>query len=71
MTGGIYNAEKIRLINNRIIKHGGIVLDLYRGGVDESTLGPDLIFTKKYFAGMYLKPAFAEAYWYSKNQYQQ
>lgn len=43
---GIYNTEKIRLINNRIIKHAGIVLDLYRGGTDESTLGPDLVFTK-------------------------
>jgi poly(beta-D-mannuronate) lyase len=40
---GIYNIEKIRVMNNRIAKQDGMVLDLYRGGTDESTLGPDLV----------------------------
>lgn len=41
---GYYNAEKIKIINNQFVDGKGILFDLYRGGSDESTLGPDLFF---------------------------
>ena len=42
---GYYSVEKIAITNNRFLKGDGILLDLYRGGSDESTLGPDLNFS--------------------------
>lgn len=39
---GIYNAEYVILKNNVFKNVGGQVLDLYRGGADESTFGPFL-----------------------------
>lgn len=39
---GIYNAEYVILKNNVFKNVGGQVLDLYRGGSDESTFGPFL-----------------------------
>jgi len=42
---GYYNAEKIFLDNNRFTNGKGALIALYRGGNDESTLGPDLRFT--------------------------
>jgi poly(beta-D-mannuronate) lyase len=42
---GYYNVEKL-IINNCIIeKQKGMILGLYRTGVDESTMGPKLFFT--------------------------
>jgi len=41
---GYYNAEKIFLDNNRFSNGNGALILLYRGGNDESTLGPDLRF---------------------------
>jgi poly(beta-D-mannuronate) lyase len=41
---GYYNAEKIRIVNNRFTGGAGFLLQLYRGGNDESTMGPDLAF---------------------------
>lgn len=41
---GYYNVEKIKILNNQFADGNGILLDLYRGGSDESTLGPDLLF---------------------------
>lgn len=37
---GYYNAEKIVLANNSIINLLGTVMSIYRGGNDESTMGP-------------------------------
>ena len=42
---GYYSAEKIFISHNRFIDQSGALLDIYRGGVDESTLGPHLIFS--------------------------
>lgn len=39
---GIYNAENVVIENCRFTKIGGTVLNLYRGGTDESTFGPML-----------------------------
>lgn len=41
---GYYNAEKLVVTNNRFRDSKGALLDLYRGGNDESTMGPNLIF---------------------------
>ncbi|WP_078061800.1 polysaccharide lyase 6 family protein [Catenovulum maritimum] len=37
---GIYNAEYVTLKDNEFDNIGGALLDLYRGGTDESTFGP-------------------------------
>ncbi len=42
---GYYNAEKIYITNNTFSNMQGILLQVYRGGNDESTLGPQLFFT--------------------------
>ena len=42
---GYYNAEKIFISHNKFNNQTGILLDIYRGGNDESTLGPDLTFS--------------------------
>lgn len=42
---GYYNAEKIIIRHNRFLNHSGSLLNIYRGGSDESTLGPDLVFS--------------------------
>jgi poly(beta-D-mannuronate) lyase len=39
---GIYNVENVILKNNSFSNIGGAVLQLYRGGTDESTFGPVL-----------------------------
>jgi poly(beta-D-mannuronate) lyase len=41
---GIYNAEYIDIDRNTFINIGGTVVDVYRGGTDESTFGPHLSF---------------------------
>ncbi len=43
---GIYNAEYVIYQNTSFEDIGGSVLDLYRGGTDESTFGPILQFEK-------------------------
>ena len=40
---GYYNAEKIRFDKNTFVNQKGMIMDIYRGGNDESTLGPDLL----------------------------
>jgi len=42
---GYYNAEKISIGHNNFISQTGNLLDIYRGGIDESTLGPMLFFS--------------------------
>jgi poly(beta-D-mannuronate) lyase len=42
---GYYNAEKIFIGHNSFRSHNGSLLNIYRGGNDESTLGPDLTFS--------------------------
>jgi len=42
---GYYNAEKIIIGHNKFLDHSGSLLNIYRGGSDESTLGPDLVFS--------------------------
>lgn len=58
---GYYNTEKLVFANNRITGHTGAVLQMLRGGNDESTLGPALYFTGNKLldcqAGQYPKPA--------------
>jgi poly(beta-D-mannuronate) lyase len=42
---GYYNAERLVLDQNEFTNQQGILLDIYRGGNDESTMGPSLIFS--------------------------
>ncbi|MER2491287.1 polysaccharide lyase 6 family protein [Catenovulum sediminis] len=42
---GIYNAEYVVLKNNKFDGVQGVLIDLYRGGRDESTFGPHLAMT--------------------------
>lgn len=42
---GYYNAEKIYITGNRFDTLQGTLLNIYRGGNDESTMGPQLVFT--------------------------
>jgi poly(beta-D-mannuronate) lyase len=49
---GYYNAERIVLENNTIRDSRGIVLDIYRGGNDESTMGPRLYATNNNFTAI-------------------
>jgi poly(beta-D-mannuronate) lyase len=42
---GYYNAEKIFIGHNYFSSQTGTLLNIYRGGSDESTLGPDLTFS--------------------------
>ena len=46
---GYYNAERIRMVKNTFINNKGVLLDIYRGGNDESTLGPDLLLEENNF----------------------
>lgn len=40
---GYYNTEKLLLQNNSFSKENGVLLDVYRGGNDESTMGPRVL----------------------------
>ncbi len=42
---GYYSAEKIIIGHNKIINQQGQLLNIYRGGNDESTMGPNLSFS--------------------------
>src|SRR6185369_3963201 len=42
---GLYAAEKILIENNQFEFNNSQLLNLYRGGNDESTMGPSLLFT--------------------------
>ena len=42
---GYYNAEKIFIGHNSFSSQRGTLLNIYRGGSDESTLGPNLSFS--------------------------
>lgn len=46
---GYYSAEHIVIANNSFVENKGILLDIYRGGNDESTLGPSLKLTSNNF----------------------
>lgn len=37
---GLYSLEKLVVLNNYFTAHSGQIIDLYRGGNDESTMGP-------------------------------
>ncbi len=41
---GYYSVENMRITNCQFTKNDGIILNLYRGGNDESTMGPKLTF---------------------------
>ncbi len=43
---GYYNVEKIRITNTNFVNHKGQILTMLRGGNDESTMGPLLVFSK-------------------------
>lgn len=40
---GIYNAEYVNVINNTFTNVEGLLVNLYRGGSDESTFGPHIL----------------------------
>lgn len=42
---GYYSAEKIVIARNHFTAQNGVLLDVYRGGNDESTMGPHLDFS--------------------------
>jgi poly(beta-D-mannuronate) lyase len=42
---GYYNAEHIIMVNNGFNNNNGKLIDIYRGGNDESTMGPAFDFT--------------------------
>jgi poly(beta-D-mannuronate) lyase len=46
---GTYNAERIDIADSQFHRIGGAVVDLYRGGSDESTFGPVLTLTGSRF----------------------
>ena len=46
---GTYNAERIDIADSQFRRIGGAVVDLYRGGSDESTFGPVLTLTGSCF----------------------
>jgi poly(beta-D-mannuronate) lyase len=48
---GYYNAEKIVIARNESRNNKGILLSIYRGGNDESTMGPRLTFEKNSIDG--------------------
>lgn len=52
---GYYNAEKIAWRGNDVTNHDGRLMDIYRGGVDESTLGPLFIFEKNKLSQVHSK----------------
>lgn len=43
---GLYNVERLKVSNNRFLNCSGPLLNMLRGGNDESTIGPDLVFSK-------------------------
>ena len=43
---GLYNVEILKITNSRFLNCGGQLLNMLRGGNDESTMGPYLIFSK-------------------------
>jgi len=43
---GYYNAEKIIIRNNNFDAQSGALVNIYRGGNDESTMGPQLVFNQ-------------------------
>ena len=45
---GYYNAENILISRNAFIGQQGQLLNIYRGGNDESTLGPRLVFSSNH-----------------------
>jgi len=47
--GGTYNAERVEITDSRFTRIGGAVVDLYRGGTDESTFGPAIDVTGSQF----------------------
>jgi len=47
---GYYNAEKIIIRHNNFNSQNGTLLNVYRGGSDESTLGPNLSFSHNKFS---------------------
>lgn len=42
---GLYNVEKLKITNSRFLNCSGQLLGMLRGGNDESTMGPNLLFT--------------------------
>jgi poly(beta-D-mannuronate) lyase len=46
---GTYNAERVTIEDSRFARIGGPVVDLYRGGTDESTFGPELRIVRSRF----------------------
>lgn len=48
---GYYNAEKVVIDGNEITSLNGKALSIYRGGNDESTMGPKLLFTHNNITG--------------------
>ena len=43
---GYYNVEKLKITNNTISNYNGPILAMLRSGNDESTMGPQLVFSK-------------------------
>jgi len=48
---GYYNVEKMRIERSSFSNGSGMLLGLYRGGNDESTMGPDLVFANNTVTG--------------------
>lgn len=46
---GTYNAERVTIEDSRFSRIGGPAVDLYRGGTDESTFGPELRIARSQF----------------------
>jgi poly(beta-D-mannuronate) lyase len=42
---GYYNVEILKIDHNKFLNGSGQILDMLRGGIDESTMGPSLIFS--------------------------
>ncbi|WP_407352967.1 chondroitinase-B domain-containing protein [Luteimonas sp. R10] len=46
---GTYNAERVTIVDSHFSRVGGPAVDLYRGGTDESTFGPELRIARSRF----------------------
>ena len=49
---GYYNAEQVIIENNNFNTINGVIMTIYRGGNDESTMGPKLVFQKNKLAAV-------------------
>lgn len=73
---GYYNAERIVLENNSFTKENGSLMDVYRGGNDESTMGPRILVSGNKFTNItapadqpFIQLTGAQKTWFTANSF--